>query len=268
MSERMADRLRHLCWLQSQLPAPTVGGRWGFPQRRPTGWQLRSGLLLIGLGGDRNDVWPWAGSHRCGALLLNYHDKLQRSWAFPSFICSGCLKIWQITAEPPVWYIGKGSESGSGAPPDLAGLLESACAEEERPWEIIPTTWLHLCVPLGRCDVRQASWQLVEVVPQQWHHQWAFLIRIFVSDEVIFALPPPSLLDHYHNCLGPGWDAQGTRKCPLVKVRVSLVGTWSPSRFFNHDSAGHLWCINNTPCLSEWDVSVVLRGGLALNQTK
>lgn len=34
--------------------------------------------------------------------------------------------------------------------------------------------------------------------------------------------------------------AQGTRKCPLVKVRVSLVGTWSPSRFFNHDSAGRL----------------------------
>lgn len=257
MSERLADQLRHFCWLQSQLPASTVGGRWGFPRPTPSHWltvKVRAGIDRFGGRQKRRLALSRVSQVRSTAAKLPW--QAAALLGFPLFYLFGMLKNLTDYSRTSGVIHWQGSESGSGAPPDLAGLLESACAEEERPWEIIPTTWLHLCVPLGRCDVRQASWQLAEVVPRQWHHQWAE-----------FLCQTRSYL-HYHKRLGPGWDAQGTRKCPLVKVRVSLVGTWSPSRFFNHDSAGRLWCINNTPCVSEWDVNAVLRGGLALNQTK
>lgn len=35
-----------------------------------------------------------------------------------------------------------------------------------------------------------------------------------------------------------------------------------------HDWASLMYSINNTPCVSEWDVSMMLKGSLAPNQTK
>lgn len=91
------------------------------------------------------------------SLLLNYHDKLQRSWV-PLFYLFGMLKNLIDHSRTSGVTHGQEERSGSGAPRDLAGLLESACTQEERPWEIILTTLLHLCVTPVRCMPDRTGW--------------------------------------------------------------------------------------------------------------
>lgn len=198
MSELLADRLRHFCWLQPQLPVSTVGGRWGSPgEHRPIGWQLRSDWYWSVFGGDRKRRLALRRASQVESPPLNYHDKLQPSW-FPLFYVLGRLEI--LIDSSRSWGVTHGREegSGSGAPPDLARLLDSACSKEERPWEIILTTWMHLH------QNWLASWQLAEVIPQRWHHQWTFFIRILVPScsfplQAQTRLCPPSALSDLHH---------------------------------------------------------------------
>lgn len=81
---------------------------------------------MIAFGGDRTEV------SQVQRPLLNYPDKLQRSWV-PLFYWFGVLtKLTDNSRTSGVTH-GQEERSGPGAKPGLAGLLESAWAEEERP---------------------------------------------------------------------------------------------------------------------------------------
>lgn len=240
---------------------------------RPTGWWLRSELVLIGLGERRLAL---SRLSQVQSLLLNYHHKLQPSW-FPLFYLFGMLENLIDRSKTPWGTHGQEERSGSAAPRHLARLLESACPEEERPWEITRTTRLHLCVTLVRGMPDATGWRhgnlqrsspSSDVISGYFHQNFCIILQVlftrFPIKVVSFRSLPQIGVSAQVTAALDLWVQAETHKAFNTQVRRKRRGRgrWA------HDTPGHLWCLNNTPCVSEGDVSVMRKGSPAPNHTK